>query len=118
VAFKRDIDDARNSPAERIIELLLKRGTQVSYSDPYVPRYRVGPDVFYPEELWLQSVALTDEILQTADCVVIVSGHQSVDYVRVLDRARLVVDTVNATRGVVGTARVVRVGAPLPEQAD
>jgi UDP-N-acetyl-D-glucosamine dehydrogenase len=115
VAFKRDIDDARNSPAERIIEVLLKRGAQVTYSDPYVPRYQVGRDVFYLEERWLQSVTLTDEILEAADCVVIVAGHQAIDYVRVLRQARLVVDTVNATRGLAGPARVVRVGAPLPE---
>jgi UDP-N-acetyl-D-glucosamine dehydrogenase len=117
VAFKRDIDDARNSPAERIIELLLKREAQVSYSDPYVPRYRVGRDVFYPEERWLQSVELTDEALEDADCVVIIAGHQAIDYARVMRRAHLVVDTVNATRGLVGSAQVVRVGAPLPEHA-
>jgi UDP-N-acetyl-D-glucosamine dehydrogenase len=58
VAFKRDVDDARNSPAERIIELLLRRGAQVSYSDPYVPRFRVGRDVFFPDEVWLESVEL------------------------------------------------------------
>jgi len=117
VAFKRDIDDARNSPAERIIELLLKRGAQVSYSDPYVPRYRVGRDVFHPEEHWLESITLTDRVLEIADCVVIVAGHQAVDYVRVLHQACLVVDTVNATRGLIGPARVVRVGAPLQEHA-
>jgi UDP-N-acetyl-D-glucosamine dehydrogenase len=61
-------------------------------------------------------VSLTDETLETADCVLIVAGHQAVDYSRVLRRASLVVDTVNATRGLVGPARVVRVGAPLPER--
>jgi UDP-N-acetyl-D-glucosamine dehydrogenase len=115
VAFKRDIDDARNSPAERIIEVLLKRGAQVSYSDPYVPRYRVGRDVFYPEEHWLESVRLTDEVVEAADCVVIIAGHRVVDYARVLRQASLVVDAVNATQGLVGPARVVRIGAPLPE---
>jgi UDP-N-acetyl-D-glucosamine dehydrogenase len=114
VAFKRDTDDARNSPAERIIELLLKRGAQVSYSDPFVPRYRVGRDVFHPAEHWLESVDLTDLALAAADCVIIVAGHGAVDYAQVVRRATLIVDTVNATSGLRGPARVVRVGAPLP----
>lgn len=118
VAFKRDIDDARNSPAERIIELLLKRGAHVSYNDPYVPRYRVGHDVFCPEERWLESVALTEESVAAADCLVIVAGHALTDYAQVVQHARVVVDTVNATGGLSGSARVVRVGAPLPERGN
>jgi len=112
VAFKRDIDDARNSPAERVIELLLSRGARVSYSDPYVPCFRVGRDVFYREERWLESVELTPEVLAAADCVLIVSGHRAVDYAAVVAQARLVVDTANVTSGLTGLARVVRVGAP------
>jgi len=118
VAFKRDIDDARNSPAERVIELLLKRKAHVSYSDPYVPRYRVGRDVFYPTELWLEHVDLTDDVLATVDCVVIISGHKIVDYDHVGQKARLIVDTCNATQGLSGSAQVVRVGAPFPETAN
>jgi UDP-N-acetyl-D-glucosamine dehydrogenase len=117
VAFKRDIDDARNSPAERIIELLLRRGAQVNYNDPYVPRYRVGRDVFCPDERWLESVELTRDTLASADCVVIVAGHDATDYAQVVNWARLVVDTVNITKGLSGSARVVRVGAPLSEPA-
>jgi UDP-N-acetyl-D-glucosamine dehydrogenase len=115
VAFKRDIDDARNSPAERIIELLLKRGAEVAYHDPYVPRYRVGKDVFYRDEHWLESIDLTEEALATADCVVIVAGHKQIDYTGVLRHAALVVDTVNATQNLGGaiTARVIRLGAPM-----
>jgi UDP-N-acetyl-D-glucosamine dehydrogenase len=116
VAFKRDIDDARNSPAERIIELLLHRGARVSYSDPYVPRYRVGRDVFCREERWLESVDLTAETLSGADCVIIVAGHRIVDYAQVVQHALLVIDTVHATHGLRGSARVVRVGAP-PDHA-
>jgi UDP-N-acetyl-D-glucosamine dehydrogenase len=113
VAFKRDIDDARNSPAERVIELLLRRGACVSYHDPYVPRYHVGCDVFYREEQWLESVPFTDEALAAADCVVILAAHRAVPYERVVQWARSVVDTVNITHGLVGSARVVRVGAPV-----
>jgi UDP-N-acetyl-D-glucosamine dehydrogenase len=112
VAFKRDIDDARNSPAERIIELLLQRGAELTFSDPYVPRYRVGKDVFCAEERWLESVNLTNQVLAAADCAVIVAGHQIVDYLQVVQHAPLVVDTVNATQGLSGPAEVVRVGAP------
>ncbi len=112
VAFKRDIDDARNSPAQRIIELLLARGAQISYHDPWVPRYRVGRDVFHPEEHWLKSIDLTDQVLADADCVIVVAGHKATDYTKVLQQARVVVDTVNATQGLGGSARVLRVGAP------
>ena len=113
VAFKRDIDDARNSPAERIIELLFRRGAQVTYHDPYVPRYRVGKDVFCPDEQWLESIDLTGEALASADCVVIVAGHKVTDYTQVVHQASLVVDTVDITSGLNGPARVVRVGAPF-----
>ncbi len=114
VAFKRDIDDARNSPAERIIELLLKRGARVRYSDPYVPRYRVGRDVFLPKERWLESVPLSREEIEAADGVLIVAGHRAVDYAQVVGHADLVVDTCNATQGLEGRAWIVRVGAPMP----
>jgi UDP-N-acetyl-D-glucosamine dehydrogenase len=116
VAFKQDIDDARNSPAERIIELLLRRGAQVNYHDPYVPRYRIGQDVFCPDERWLESTELTAETLASADCVVILAGHQVTDYAPVVHQASLVVDAVNATSGLIGPAHVVRVGAPFTER--
>jgi UDP-N-acetyl-D-glucosamine dehydrogenase len=114
VAFKPDVDDARNSPAERIIELLLKQGAQVRYSDPYVPRYRVGRDVFYQEERWIERVELDDEVLAGSDCAIVVADHRVVDYARVLQKAPIVVDTRNVTQGLRGPAKVVRVGAPSP----
>jgi UDP-N-acetyl-D-glucosamine dehydrogenase len=117
VAFKKDIDDARNSPAERVIELLLQRGVDVAYSDPYVPRFRVGRDVFYRDERWLENVDLSAEALSDRDCVVIVAGHGVVDYAQVVRHAPLVVDTVNATLGLEGPAEIVRVGAPLPHRS-
>ncbi|MBN1810829.1 MAG: nucleotide sugar dehydrogenase [Anaerolineae bacterium] len=115
VAFKRDIDDARNSPAERIIELLLSRGAQVGYHDSYVPSFRVGGDVFHRESVALESVELTDEELAAADCVIVVTDHRSVDYERVVRHARLIVDTRNTTADVTGyEEKIVRLGAPLP----
>jgi UDP-N-acetyl-D-glucosamine dehydrogenase len=116
VAFKRDIDDARNSPAERVMELLVGRGAEVSYHDPYVPRFQVGRDVFLPEERWFESVDISDALLASADCVVIVAGHKVIDYEHVLGHAQLVVDTVNATEGLSSEAEVIRVGAPFPHQ--
>ncbi|MEE9617796.1 MAG: nucleotide sugar dehydrogenase [Anaerolineae bacterium] len=114
VAFKPDIDDARNSPAERIIELLLSRGARVCYHDPYVPRFQVGDDVFHREAVVLKSVPLTEEEITAADCVVIVTDHHSLDYARVVQHADLVVDTRNATSGIANhREKIVRLGAPL-----
>ncbi len=111
VAFKRDIDDPRNSPAERVIELLLQRGAQVQYHDKYVPQYKIGPDVFRREKLTLTSIPLDDDALQDSDSVVIVTGHRNVDYQHVIDLAPSVVDCCNATMGLKGTeAKVVRLG--------
>jgi UDP-N-acetyl-D-glucosamine dehydrogenase len=126
VAFKPDIDDARNSPAQRIIELLLGRGAAVRYHDPYIPHFRVGRNVFFKGHTALDSVSLTEAELAAADCVVIVAGHRCVDYAQVLRHARLIVDTCNATRRTLDEVsspcptwqrRVVRLGAPL-DQAD
>ena len=97
VAFKRDIDDARNSPAERVIELLLQRGAQVEYHDPYVPEFRLGPDVFHRLGVVLKSVALDEVVLAQADGVVIVTGHRCIDYTRVIQQGRLIVDCCNVT---------------------
>ena len=79
VAFKRDVDDPRNSPAERVIELLLKRGAKVNYHDPYVPRFHVGGNVFHKETVTLLSQPLTEASLREAQCVIIVTGHHVID---------------------------------------
>ncbi|MCX7681770.1 MAG: nucleotide sugar dehydrogenase [Anaerolineae bacterium] len=114
VAFKPDIDDARNSPAERVIELLLGRGAIVRYHDPYVPHFHVGNDVFHRAPIALESVPLTPQELAAADCVVIVTNHRAIDYTSVVQHAPLIVDTRNATAGIAGaTAKTVRLGAPL-----
>jgi len=118
VAFKPGIDDARNSPAERIIELLLSRGARVRYHDPYVPRFQVGNDVFHCETVVLESVPLTEEEIGAADCVAIVTGHRNLDYRHIVEHAALVVDTCNATAGAgQGREKVVRLGTPLPAPA-
>ncbi len=114
VAFKPDIDDARNSPAKRIIELLLSRGARVRYHDPYVPRFQVGNDVFHRKTVVLESMPLTEKEITAADCVVVVTDHRSLDYERVVKHANLVVDTRNVTSGMAShREKIVRLGTPL-----
>ena len=113
VTFKRDVDDARNSPAERIVELLSAAGARVSYNDPYVPAFRVGDDVFCRQSLELKSEPLSIERVSATDCLVIVAGHSSYDYAWLIEHASLVIDTVNATRGL-ASDRIVRLGTPGP----
>ncbi len=99
-AFKRDIDDSRNSAAVRVMEILRDEGAELSYHDPYVPQLmlaaRQGED---GERQTLHSVDLDDALLASADCVLILVGHSAIDYARVLDRSSFVFDAVNATAG-------------------
>jgi UDP-N-acetyl-D-glucosamine dehydrogenase len=92
VAYKRDIDDVRESPAVDIIHLLRRRGAQVTFSDPFVPSVRIEDEELFPSDL----SAVAD-----ADCAVIITDHTTVDYHAVLRQAKLIVDTRNALRGVV-----------------
>ncbi|MDE3088290.1 MAG: nucleotide sugar dehydrogenase [Chloroflexota bacterium] len=117
VAFKRDVDDARNSPAERVIEVLLERGAKVSYHDPHVPEFRVGDDVFRREKTALKSIPLTRDALRQSDVVVIVTAHRRVNYRRVVTHAPLIVDSANATKGLGHAEKIARVGAPLSHGA-
>jgi UDP-N-acetyl-D-glucosamine dehydrogenase len=93
VAYKRDIDDVRESPALDIIHLLGKRGAKVTYSDPFIPRLRadgIVPDMEGTDP---------EKSAAEADCVVIVTDHKAFNYARIVERARLVVDTRNALKG-------------------
>ncbi len=94
VAYKRDIDDLRESPSLAIIDLLQKRGAQVEYNDPFFPTVGKGRNY----ELNLQSTPL--DRVPEFDCVVIVTDHSQYDYQRIVRDARLVVDTRDATRGI------------------
>lgn len=101
VAYKRDIDDVRESPALDIIRLLEADGAEVVYHDPYIPTIREDG------HSW-SSVPLTDEEISQADAVVIVTDHRAIDYQRLVDFASLIVDTRNATSRTTRTnARVV-----------
>ena len=94
VAYKKDIDDLRESPALTIIELLQKEGAQVAYHDPYFPM--IGKGRHY--DLQMKCSELKD--LGQYDCVLIVTDHSDYDYQRIVKEAKLVVDTRNATRGI------------------
>jgi UDP-N-acetyl-D-glucosamine dehydrogenase len=114
VAFKPNIDDARNSPAERIIELLVREDADVSYHDPYVPHFNVGGDIVLKNRLTFECVPLTSENLAGADCVIIITDHHSFDYKWIVNEAQLVVDTRNATRRVTENRhKITRLGAPM-----
>jgi UDP-N-acetyl-D-glucosamine dehydrogenase len=101
VAYKRDIDDLRESPALTIIELLQKDGAEVSYNDPYFPT--VGRGRKY--DLQMKCVPLDN--LDKFDCVLIVTDHSDYDYRRIVEQSQLVVDTRNATKGIV-SPKIVR----------
>lgn len=86
VAYKKDIDDVRESPALDVIRLLERRGARITYHDPHIPQ-------LHEDGVELRSVALTPASLAAADCVVIVTDHTSVDYAAVARHAKVVVDT-------------------------
>lgn len=92
VAYKPDVDDMRESPALKIIELLKKQGARVLYHDPYVPELR--PSRKYDFEL--KSSALSPDVLDAVDCVLVVTNHASIDYKLVAEHADCIVDTRNA----------------------
>ncbi|MGH7858774.1 MAG: nucleotide sugar dehydrogenase, partial [Candidatus Binatia bacterium] len=99
VAYKKDVDDLRESPSLKVIEILESKGARVSYNDPYVPSLRTRRLRRY-DTLELDSVPLTPEALAAADCVLIATDHGDYDYQGIVDASRLVVDARNATRNV------------------
>jgi UDP-N-acetyl-D-glucosamine dehydrogenase len=98
VAYKRNIDDVRESPALDLLLLLEQRGAQVSYSDPYVPSLRLDGRVLQAEP---------QAISAAADCVVIITDHSAFDYAALVRQAKLIVDTRNALKGL-DSAKIVR----------
>jgi len=106
VAYKRDIDDMRESPALGIVESLQELGAEVNFHDPYVDSIHLeGTDRH------LHGIPLTDEVIAAADCVVIVTDHSNIDYGHLVSKAQLVVDTRNTTRKLKGgdlDAKVIR----------
>ncbi|OHB69879.1 MAG: UDP-N-acetyl-D-glucosamine dehydrogenase [Planctomycetes bacterium RBG_13_63_9] len=97
VAYKRDVDDMRESPSFELMELLLARGAEVTYSDPHVPELPKKRDY---DLSGMTSSELTAEFLAQQDCVLIATDHGAYDYDFIVEHAQLVVDTRNATKHV------------------
>jgi UDP-N-acetyl-D-glucosamine dehydrogenase len=108
VAFKPDVQDARNSPAGAILPLLAERGGVIRYHDPLIPSFR-------DDDGTVHEGATLDELLAWADVLVVVTAHRSIDWAHVYERADLVVDTVNSSstrvEGPVRPRQVLRLGA-------
>jgi UDP-N-acetyl-D-glucosamine dehydrogenase len=97
MAYKRDVDDPRESPGFELMDLLLDKGAVVTYNDPYIPR--LPPTRHYPH-LKMTGQELTNEYLAAQDCVLIATDHRSYDISRIVKHSQLVVDTRNATRSI------------------
>jgi len=102
MAYKRDIDDLRESPALKIAQLLANRGAVLSYHDPYILEIDEAG-------LTLRNLPLTPETLAAQDLVIITTAHTNVDYQMVVDHAPLILDTRNATKGI-ESSNIVRLG--------
>ena len=102
VAYKKDVEDIRESPSLKIIQLLCEKRAEVSYNDPYVPRINVPAGD-------MKSVELSGEYLASMDCVVIAADHSCYDIEQIITCSKLVFDTRGATRGI-KQANVVRLG--------
>lgn len=106
VAYKKDIADYRESSAIKILELLQKRGVEVRYHDPFVPRIEGGHGVEPPAAPADESVELTNDVLDEADAVMVITDHSSIDWDGVRERAKVVVDFRNVYAGVERSERL------------
>ena len=96
VAYKKDVDDARESPAFVLIELLHQAGATVSYNDPHIPSLPRTRHF----NMSMESCPLTADFLASQDCVLIATDHSAYDYEFIVRHAPLVIDTRNATKNV------------------
>ena len=96
VAYKKDIDDMRESPALSIIDLLRARGAEIRYHDPFVPEVTFDHAYTIGDGEPLRNQPLTDDLIAESDCVIICTEHSGIDYHNVCEKARLIVDTRNA----------------------
>lgn len=92
VAYKKDVDDLRESPALEIMNILRSKGARITYTDPYIP------EVNY-QKLSIKSKPLSKEVLSKIDCAVIVTDHSNFDYNLIVAGSKLIVDTRNALKG-------------------
>jgi UDP-N-acetyl-D-glucosamine dehydrogenase len=101
MAYKKDVSDWRESPSLKVVELLEKDGAEVRYHDPHIPSFADDHGKVR------RSVPMTDELLEKVDCVAIATNHSSFDYARIVAKAKLIVDTRNATAGISGAEQKV-----------
>jgi len=105
VAYKPDVDDMRESPAIKIIELLLNMGADVRYNDPHISKF----PKLRKYDFDFQSVELTPRFLKSMDCAVIVTNHSIYDFDFIVRHSKLVIDTRNATRDVkTGRSKIIK----------
>ena len=104
VAYKRDVDDVRESPALDVISLLMGKGADICYNDPYVPSVRLEG---LAGEEQMSSTPYSTELLQSVDCVVIITDHKNYDWQEVRDHSQAIVDTRHVTVDLEGAGRVV-----------
>src|SRR5215468_3163512 len=97
VAYKKDVDDVRESPSLEIMKLLKERGAEISYSDPYIPKLHKMREYDFS---YMSSEPLTENTLRGVDVVLITTDHSKIDYQWVVDHSSIVVDTRNATKTV------------------
>jgi UDP-N-acetyl-D-glucosamine dehydrogenase len=106
MAYKKDVDDPRESPGFELMDLLLKKGASVSYNDPHIPTL---PATRHFPHLRMDSRELSSAWLAEQDCVLIATDHSSYDYAWIVEHASLVIDTRNATRAVTqGREKIVK----------
>jgi UDP-N-acetyl-D-glucosamine dehydrogenase len=106
MAYKKDVDDPRESPGFELMDLLLAKGAEVEYNDPHIPTL---PSMRKYPHLKMDSQPLSSDYLSSRDCVLVVTDHSSYDWAWVVEHARLVVDTRNATSRVLENRdRIVR----------
>jgi UDP-N-acetyl-D-glucosamine dehydrogenase len=104
MAYKKDVDDPRESPGFELLELLLEKGAEVEYNDPNIPTL---PAMRHYPELHMASRELTEDYLRSRDCVLIVTDHSAYEWGWIARHAPLIVDTRNATRGVADAGAVI-----------
>jgi UDP-N-acetyl-D-glucosamine dehydrogenase len=99
LAYKKDVDDTRESPSLELMELLMDRGAVVTYSDPYAPKMKKLRKYSFPG---MESQELTSEFLKSQDCVLLATDHSDFDYEYIATHAPLIIDTRNAFKNVAG----------------
>ena len=106
MAYKKDVDDPRESPGFELMDLLLKKGAAVTYNDPHIPAL---PKMRHWPHLRMNSTPLTADFLAAQDCVLVATEHTAYDWLMVAKHSRLVVDTRNALKNVKdGREKIVR----------